>query len=436
MTSTDTLIRAELVSFARDPGDGNLPQPGSLKHYGDGLLWLKEGHIQAIGHYADLINQLPPNSQVLDYRGRLIMPGFIDTHVHYVQLDIMASYGRQLLDWLNDYTFPEECQFASHAHAEALSNAFLDEMLRAGTTTAQVFGSSHPGSVDAFFTACQKRQLRMLVGKVLMDRNAPDALIDGTTGISDTERLIEDWHGKQRLGYSVTPRFAPTSTKTQMDAAGALLRNDPTLWLQTHLAENSGELDWVAELFPGSRDYLSVYEEAGLVGPRSTFAHGIHLDNGMRKRLAERGANIAFCPSSNLFLGSGLFDREAAKETGMAFTYASDIGAGTDLSGFGTLKSAYQVGQLRGQPLTAWQGFYGLTHGNAKALSLNSQVGQLAPSYEADFVVIDPHATSLLERRIQHCNTLGERLFALMMLADDRAIYETWAGGICQHRRD
>ena len=406
-SSTNTFIRAELISFARNPGDGDTPEPGSLEHYGDGLLWLKDQHIHAVGHFAELAPSLPKGADVLDYRDKLIMPGFIDTHVHYVQLDIMASYGRQLLDWLNDYTFPEECRFANHAHAEALSNAFLDEMLRAGTTTAQVFGSSHPGSVDAFFTACQKRQLRMLVGKVLMDRNGPEALMDGASGIADSERLIEDWHGKGRLGYSVTPRFAPTSTKTQMDAAGALLRNDPSLWLQTHLAENSGELDWVAELFPGSRDYLAVYEKAGLVGPRSTFA-----------------------------LGSGLFDREAAKQTGMAFTFASDIGAGTDLSGFGTLKAAYQVGQLGGQPLTAWQGFYGLTKGNAKALSLDSHIGQLAPSLEADFVVIDTQATSLLSRRISHCTTLGERLFALMMLADDRAIYETWAGGQCQHRRD
>ena len=435
-SSTDTFIRAELISFTRDPGDGNMPESGSLEHYGDGLLWLKDQHIHAVGHFAELSSSLPEGANVLDYRGKLIMPGFIDTHVHYVQLDIMASYGRQLLDWLNDYTFPEECRFANHAHSEALSNAFLDEMLRAGTTTAQVFGSSHPGSVDAFFNAANKRQLRMLVGKVLMDRNAPEALMDGASGIADSERLIEDWHGKGRLGYSVTPRFAPTSTKTQMDAAGALLRNDPTLWLQTHLAENSGELDWVADLFPGSRDYLAVYEASGLVGPRSTFAHGIHLDNGMRKRLADRGANIAFCPSSNLFLGSGLFDREAAKETGMTFTYASDIGAGTDLSGFATLKAAYQVGQLGGQPLTAWQGFYGLTRGNAKALSLDSHIGQLAPTLEADFVVIDPQATSLLARRISRCTTLGERLFALMMLADDRAIFETWAGGKCQHRRD
>ena len=225
-SSTDTFIRAELISFTRDPGDGNMPESGSLEHYGDGLLWLKDQHIHAVGHFAELSPSLPEGANVLDYRGKLIMPGFIDTHVHYVQLDIMASYGRQLLDWLNDYTFPEECRFANHAHSEALSNAFLDEMLRAGTTTAQVFGSSHPGSVDAFFTAANKRQLRMLVGKVLMDRNAPEALMDGVSGIADSERLIEDWHGKGRLGYSVTPRFAPTSTKTQMDAAGALLRND------------------------------------------------------------------------------------------------------------------------------------------------------------------------------------------------------------------
>ena len=435
-SSTDTLIRAELVSFARHPGEGDMPQPGSLEHYGDGLLWLKGQHIHAVGHFKELLPSLPNGCDVHDYRDKLIMPGFIDSHVHYVQLDIMASYGRQLLDWLNEYTFPEECRFANQAHAEALSNAFLDEMLRSGTTTAQVFGSSHPGSMDAFFAASQKRQLRMLAGKVLMDRNAPEALMDGKTGIADSERLIADWHGRDRLGYSVTPRFAPTSTKRQMDAAGALLRNDKSLWLQTHLAENSGELDWVAELFPGSRDYLAVYEEAGLVGPRSTFAHGIHLDNDMRKRLADQGANIAFCPSSNLFLGSGLFDREAANQTGMAFTFASDIGAGTDLSGFATLKAAYQVGQLKGQPLTAWQGFYGLTMGNAKALSLDSYIGQLAPTLEADFVVIDTQATSLLARRINRCTTLGERLFALMMLADDRAIYETWSAGQCQHRRD
>jgi guanine deaminase len=438
MMTTDTrVIRAELLSFDADPGEDDTPADGSVRHLEDGALWLENGRIVAVDDHAALVPRLPEGIEVIDHRDKLILPGFIDSHVHYVQLEIMASYGRQLLDWLNDYTFPEECRFAQREHAEALSHAFLDEMLRVGTTTAQVFCSSHPISVDAFFSACRQRDLRMLAGKVLMDRHAPEALCDDTDGgIRDSERLIGDWHGQHRLGYSLTPRFAPTSTRAQLDATGGLLRNDPSLWLQTHLAENTGELDWVAELFPGSRDYLEVYEQSGLVGPRSTFAHGIHLDQLMRHRLASRGANLAFCPSSNLFLGSGLFDRLAAREAGLSISYASDVGGGTDLSGLASLKAAYQVGQLRGQPLTAWQGLYGLTLGNARALSLDAHIGRLAPGMEADFVVLDPHATPLMARRHARCRTLSERLFALMMLGDDRTVFETWAGGRRQHRRD
>ncbi|MCL7938935.1 guanine deaminase [Halomonas sp. ATCH28] len=437
MTNNDSrVLRAELLSFDADPGEADTPAAGSVRHIADGALWIENGRIRAVDDFSRLAPELPAGIEVVDHREKLIMPGFIDSHVHYVQLEIMASYGRQLLDWLNDYTFPEECRFAAREHAELLSAAFLGEMLRVGTTTAQVFCSSHPVSVDAFFSACHRRDLRMLAGKVLMDRHAPDALCDDTLGgIRDTERLIGDWHGKGRLGYSLTPRFAPTSSRAQLDATGGLVRNDPSLWLQTHLAENTGELDWVAELFPGSRDYLAVYEQSGLVGPRSTFAHGIHLDQEMRGRLAERGANLAFCPSSNLFLGSGLFDRLAAREAGLNISYASDVGGGTDLSGLATLKAAYQVGQLRGQPLTAWQGFYGLTLGNAQALSLHGQVGRLAPGMEADVVVLDPAATPLLARRTARSRSLSETLFALMMLGDDRCVAETWAGGRRVHSR-
>lgn len=445
MTAIDTLtsfqrhglvLRAELLSFDADPGDGDTPLPGTVRHLPDGALWLENGRIRAVDDYAQLAPQLPEGIEMVDHSGKLIMPGFIDSHVHYVQLEIMASYGRQLLDWLNDYTFPEECRFAEREHAETIADAFLEELLRVGTTTAQVFGSSHPQSMEAFFAASQRRELRMLAGKVLMDRHAPEALTDDTFGgIHDSERLIADWHGKGRLGYSVTPRFAPTSTRAQLDAAGGLLRSDPSLWLQTHLAENTGEIAWVAELFPESRDYLNVYEQSGLVGPRSTFAHGIHLDDGMRARLAGQGANIAFCPSSNMFLGSGLFDRRSARDAGLAVSVASDIGAGTDLSGLATLKAAYQVGQLRGEALTAWQGFYALTLGNARALSLDGHIGRLAEGMEADFVVLDTCATPLLARRTARCQTLAERLFALMMLGDDRAILETWANGRCQHQR-
>jgi len=431
------VLRADLLSFNADPGEADTPAEGSVRHIKDGALWIENGHIRAIDDYARLAAELPEGVEVIDHRGKLITPGFIDSHVHYVQLEIMASYGRQLLDWLNAYTFPEECRFAERAHAEALSEAFLDEMLRVGTTTAQVFCSSHPASVDAFFSASRRRGLRMLAGKVLMDRHAPAALCDDTLGgLRDSERLIGDWHGRERLGYSLTPRFAPTSSRAQLDATGGLMRNDPSLWLQTHLAENTGELDWVAELFPASRDYLAVYEQSGLVGPRSTFAHGIHLDQAMRARLAEHGANLAFCPSSNLFLGSGLFDRLAARDMGLNITYASDVGGGTDLAGLATLKAAYQVGQLRGQPLTAWQGFYGLTLGNARALSLDGHVGRLALGMEADLVVLDPAATPLLARRTARSRSLGETLFALMMLGDDRCVAETWAGGRCQHQRE
>ncbi len=431
------LLRGALLSFDQDPGDADTPATDSYRYNEDGVLWLANGRIRELGDYQALAPRLPEDIPRIDHRGKLIMPGFIDSHVHYVQLEMIASYGRQLIDWLNDYTFPEECRFAQREHADRVAEAFLDELLRVGTTTAQVFCSSHPYSVDAFFQAARRRELRMLAGKVLMDRNAPEELRDDTLGgLKDSERLIADWHGKDRLGYTLTPRFAPTSTRAQLDAAGAVLRNDRSLWLQTHLAENTGEVEWVAELFPESRDYLGVYEQSNLVGPRSTFAHGIHLDQNMRKRLAERGANVAFCPSSNLFLGSGLFDRQASREAKLAISYASDVGGGTDLSGFATLKAAYQVGQLRDQSLTAWQGFYGLTLGNARALSLDDRIGRLAPGMEADFLVLDLAATPLLEQRLARCQSLGETLFALMMLGDDRAIYETWANGRRQHHRD
>ncbi|WP_458524640.1 guanine deaminase [Onishia taeanensis] len=442
---TVRVLRGPLLRFLDDPGEDDRPAEGSVEYLEDAALWLEDGRVRAVGAYEALAPFLPEGIEVVDYTGKLMMPGFIDSHVHYVQLDILASYGRQLLDWLNDYTFPEECRFAKRAHGEAVAEAFLDEQLRAGTTTAQVFCTSHPQSVDAFFSAARRRGLRMLAGKVLMDRNAPATLTDSVaSGVADSERLIADWHGKDRLGYSLTPRFAPTSTAAQLEATGGILRTAPDLHLQTHLAENAGEIAWVSELFPEERDYLAVYERFGLVGPTSTFAHGIHLDQAMRERLAGAGANIAFCPTSNLFLGSGLFDRLACREAGLATSLASDVGAGTDLCGFASLKAAYQVGQLLGQPLTAWQGFYRLTLGNARALRLDRHIGGLHLGQEADVVVLDPAATPLLARRTGRIGTtggldqarLGEWLFTLMMLGDDRSIFATWAGGECVHRRE
>ncbi|WP_035572745.1 guanine deaminase [Halomonas halocynthiae] len=430
MTDNRYLLRGEVLSFTDDPGEGDTPAPSSINHYLDGALFIENGCVKDIGHYQEVVKHAPANIQHVDYRGKLLMPGFIDPHIHYAQLDIMASYGRQLLDWLNEYTFPEECRFSQRAYADEVASAFLDQLIDAGTTTAQVFCTSHPNSVDAFFSASQRRGMRMLAGKVLMDRHGPEALLDPLGGgIIESERLIADWHDRDRLSYSLTPRFAPTSSREQLDATGGVLRNAPELYLQTHLSENAGEIAWVAELFPDCQDYLAVYEHFDLVGPRSTFAHGIHLDQNMRRRLAERGANIAFCPSSNLFLGSGLFDRLACRDAGLKISLASDIGAGTELSGLGSLKAAYQVGQLLGQPLTAWQGFYQLTLGNARALHLHHAIGHFAPGSEADLVVLDPAATPLLKRRTARTESLAERLFALMILGDERAVHATWING-------
>lgn len=437
MTTDQRLLRGPLFTCLDDPGEEAAPLADTTRHLEDGAIWIVDGHIRAVDHFEALKDRLPAGIEIVDYRNKLMMPGFIDSHVHYVQLDIMASYGRELLDWLNDYTFPAETRFADAAYAQAGAERFLDELLRVGTTTAQVFCSSHPISVDSFFSAAQRRQLRMIAGKVLMDRHAPEALTDDTLGgVRDSERLIADWHGRERLSYTLTPRFAPTSTREQLDAVGGVLRNSPDLYLQTHLSENRGEVAWVAELFPESRDYLDVYERYGLVGPRSTFAHGIHLNAEQRGRLAQQGSNIAFCPTSNLFLGSGLMDRLACRDAGLATTLASDVGGGTSLSGFGTLQGAYQVGALLGQPLTGWQGFYRLTLGNARALHLGDKIGSLQPGFEADIAVLDPQATPLMARRLSQTSTLGERLFAMMMLGDDRSVAATWANGRLVHQRD
>ncbi|MGB2149085.1 MAG: guanine deaminase [Cobetia amphilecti] len=334
-----SLLRGALLHFVADPEDAMLSEAASsdgndkgdtrasdmaatlaraVEHYADALLVMHAGHVVAVGDHHSLarheaVGELMRLSPPRNVEG-LMMPGFIDTHVHFPQLDIIASYGHCLIDWLNTYTFPAEQRFADPAHAAEVADAFLDALLCHGSTSAQVFATSHASSADALFRAARARDMRVHAGRVMMDRNAPPELLDsGVAALKDDERLIADWHGRDRLGYVLTPRFAPTSTPKQLEAAGQLLKSQPDLHLQTHLAENTGELDWVAELFPGSRDYLEVYEASGLVGPRSTFAHGIHLDQEMRGRLAERGANLAFCPSSNLFLGSGLFDRQCPR---------------------------------------------------------------------------------------------------------------------------
>lgn len=425
-------VRGELVHFVADPAE----RDDALVHFGDGLLILRDGYIAEIGPADALLAKLPADTPLDDRRGKLILPGFVDTHVHYAQTDIIASHGEQLLAWLEKYTFPAEARFADPAHAATVADFFCDELLKNGTTTAMAFATVHAGSVEALFAAALRRRMRLLTGKVLMDRHCPDFLRDTAEGgIAESRALIEKWHGRGRLGYAVTPRFAPTSTPQQMRLAGELFAAYPDLHLQSHVAENRGEVALVAELYPEARSYLDVYERFGQLGPRSIFAHCLWLDDTDRARMAATGAAMSFCPTSNLFLGSGLFDLAAARAAGVRVGLGTDVGGGTSLSILQTLNEAYKVLQLNGQSLSAAQGFYLATLGGARSLYLDDHIGSFLPGREADFVVLDPAATPLLARRSAACTTLAERLFVLMMLGDDRAVAETWVMGEPAWRR-
>ena len=429
---SNRLVRGQLLHFLADPGMGD--DPAAWQFFDDGGLWIRDGRIQAAGPWAAITAALPPGVREAatfhDYRGHLVLPGFVDCHLHYPQAGVIASYGRQLLDWLNDYVFPAEARFADASEAERTAAFVVDRLLAHGTTTASVFATVHPHSVDAFFAAAEARGLRMLCGKVLMDRNCPPNLRDTAAGgIADSLRLIERWHGRGRLRYSLTPRFAPTSSPEQLRLCGELLASQPGLHLQTHLAENPCELDWVKQLFPTRGSYLDVYQHYGLAGPRSLHAHCIHLDAAERRSLAAGGAAAAFCPGSNLFLGSGFFNLDASREAGLRVGLATDIGAGTGFSLLRALAQAYEVGQALGAPLPALRGFYLATLGSARALYLDDCIGSFQPGREADFIALDWAATPELAWRMERCQTLAERLFALMMLGDERCVVATHVMG-------
>jgi guanine deaminase len=425
-------VRGEIVHFLADPAH----HAHALEHFADGVLVVRDGHVAECGPAAELLPRLPAGTPLADHRGRLILPGFVDTHVHYPQTDIIASHGEQLLEWLEKYTFPAEQRFADPAHAAEVAGFFCDELLRNGTTTAAAFATVHPASVDALFEAAQARRMRMITGKVLMDRNCPDFLRDSAeTGYAASKALIERWHDRGRLLYAVTPRFAPTSTPAQMRLAGQLFREHPGVFLQSHLAENRAEVAWVAQLHPEARSYLDVYAHAGQLGMRAVFAHCLWLDDADRRRMAEAGAAMSFCPTSNLFLGSGLFDLRRAHELGVRVGLGTDVGGGTSFSMLQTLNEAYKVLQLGGQSLSAAVAFHLATLGGAHSLYLDDRIGNFMPGKEADFVVLDPRATPLLARRSAACATLEERLFALMMLGDDRAVAATHVMGTPAWRR-
>lgn len=429
----ERLIRGRTLSFDRTPREDD---PDAYVHRPDGAVLVRDGRIAAVGDYADL-RRLAPDAPVDDHAGKLILPGLIDAHIHFPQLQVIGSYGEQLLDWLNAYVFVEEAKFADPAVAAAMAPRFFDELLRAGTTTAVAFCSVHAASAEAYFAEAHRRGLRMIGGKVMMDRNAPDGLRDDARrGYDESLALIEAWHGRGRLHYAISPRFAITSSEAQMEATQALVAVRPDLHVQTHLSENRAECAYAVSLFPFARDYTDIYERYGLLGPRSLFGHCIHLSDREIGALADSGSVAVFNPTSNLFLGSGLFDLGRLEAAGVRTSVATDVGAGTSWSMLRTMDEAYKILQLQGWKLDPLSAFHRMTLGNAAALGLSDVIGRIEAGYDADLVVLDARATPAMRLRMETVETLAEELFVLQIMGDDRSVAETYVAGAPARPRD
>jgi len=420
-----------LVDYTGDPTQ----DASAVRLIEDGLLVVQGQQILARGDHDTLLGRYP-GLEVVDHRSKWLLPGFVDAHVHFPQTSMIAAHGAQLLEWLTDYAFPTEKCFADPVFAGQIADFFLRELLRNGTTTALVLGSVHASSVDALAQRASGIGLRLILGKVLMDRNAPADLCDTPeTAYTESLALIERWHGQGRLSYAITPRFAPSCSPAQLEVAGELLRQHPSVYLHTHLAENRNELAWVASLFPERRNYTDVYEHFGLIGPRSVFAHGIYLEPSELQVLSERGATVAFCPTSNLFLGSGLFPLHTVRAAGVQVAVGTDVGAGTSFNLLRTLSEGYKVLQLQGVALGVHAALYLATLGGARGLGLDDEIGSLEPGKMADFVLLDGESTPLLALRSSAARSADDALFALLMLADDRAIAATYVAGRAVHER-
>ena len=426
-----TAILADLLDFTGDPGLTDRHSAAVRWRPAHWLLIDEHGRIAAVQPEAP-----GDDWHQLDHRSRLLMPGFIDTHVHCPQIDVIASWGTELLDWLNTYTFPAEARHADPAVAQAAATLFLDALLAHGSTAAAVFPTVHAASAEALFDAARQRGMRLITGKVLMDRHAPDNLRDDVVQAErDCVALIERWHGRGRSAYAVTPRFAATSSNGQLAMAGRLLAAHPGTYLQTHVAENRAEVAWIGALFPDARSYLDVYARHGLLNERAVLAHGIWLDDADRAVLHAAGAQIAFCPSSNLFLGSGLFDWSQAVAAGVPVSLASDVGGGTSLSMLRTMADGYKVQALGGHRLTAWALLHAATRGAAMALGLGDEIGTLAPGAMADLCLWDVAVGPVAQRRDALARELHERLFAWVTLGDERNLAEAWVGGVRRYVR-
>ena len=405
----------------------------------DGVIIIRDGVIRAVGDYSRLKDQLPQGIETRHYPNTLLLPGFVDAHIHYPQVEIIGSYGAQLLEWLNKYTFPAEAQFIDSAHARKIADFFTSELLRHGTTSASVFCTSAPGSVDAVFEAAQARHMQVLAGKMMMDNHAPANILDtAQESYDDSKALIDRWHKRGRCLYSVTPRFALTSSPQQLELAGALMREHSDVRLQSHISENRAEVARAAELYPARKHYTDIYDHYGLLDERAIYGHGIHLSEDELRRFHDSGAKIAHCPTSNFFIGSGLFNIAATKNAARPVTVGlgTDVGGGTSFSMLQTMSEAYKMAQMRGISVTAAQNYYLATLGSAEALGIADRIGKLQPGYAADIAVLDPRATPLLALRADVADTLDELLFALMICADDRAVLATYVAGELVHERD
>ncbi len=422
------ILRGRLLSFSSAPEGPE--DTTSYTYETDGALLISDGLIAGSGSFADIVASAPQGTPVTDHRPHLLLPGLIDTHIHFPQAQVIASWADQLLDWLNDYTFPAELRFADKAHGARIARAFFDALIANGTTTASAYCSSHVNSVDSYFEEAEARGMLMLGGKTMMDRNAPEDLCDTAQGsYDDSKAMLEKWHGRGRAHYVVTPRFAITSTPEQLEAAGALLREFPDCHLQTHINENHNEIAFTRELYPDAAHYLGVYESFGLLGQRTLLGHCIHMSGQELQVMRESGAVAVFCPTSNLFLGSGLFDKAGLEAAGVRSAIATDVGGGTSYSMLRTLDEGYKILQLQRQRMHPLTSFYWATLGNALALSLGDRIGTLAPGTDADVIVLDSRATPPMALRMETAATLPEELFVLQTLGDDRSVVETYVAG-------
>ena len=429
LTTPITVVRGRVldiqktVSQAQDIID-------QVRYIEDGVLIAKQGQIRWFGTWNDAQDHLPINIEIQHYPEQLIIPGMIDTHIHFPQTEMVGAYGEQLLSWLNTYTFPTEIQFKDKAYASEIAKFFVNELLKNGTTTALVFCTVHPESVDALFEAAEQHQMRLIAGKVMMDRHAPEALCDSAdSSYDDSKALIEKWHGQGRALYAITPRFAPTSTPEQLERAGQLKAEYPDVYVHTHLSENKDEIAWVKDLFPAQKGYLDVYHHYGLTGQRSVFAHCVHLEDAEWQCMHETDSAIAFCPTSNLFLGSGLFPLKKTWQQQVKVGLGTDVGAGTSFSLLQTVNEAYKVQQLQGDKLSAYESLYHATLGGAKALDLDDKLGNFNVGKEADFVVLNIKPTALQQLRQSRSKSIEDSLFALFTMGDDRNIEATYIYG-------